>query len=286
MLAAVVPLSLQVLEGAPQQSGATIGQSLVIREVSPRTGLATFASADGDGLQLGVSANLPAESRALAFLGLHGQDFGIDRAGVRLERAPTVDLLGVEHVRFQQVHLGVPVTAGQFLVHLRGSRVIAANGSILTDLPGDVTPTLTPDQAIEQATHVIQRQRRASLAGAQYRTPRLEIFNKGMLSKASIGSHVAWFVEATGENLREYIWVDAKTGSILLNFSQLAHAKNRQTYDSQSTSRLPGPPETVGRAAQHRRRRRGHRAQLRRRHLRLLLQQLRPRQLQRRRRAR
>ncbi len=239
--AALVPFGLQALGRSDAEASAQgIGQGLTVRQTSPRTGLATFASADGDGLLLPVSANLPAESRALAFLGLHGPAFGLDRAGVQLQRAPTVDLLAVEHVRFQQVHMGVPVRAGEFLVHLRGAHVVGANGNVLTDLPSDVTPALTPQEAIERAREVVRRYRSGQLATAQYRTPQLEIFNKGMFAEESVGTHLAWFVEAAGPDLREYIWVDARTGGVLLNFSQLTDAKNRSTYDSQSTAVRPG----------------------------------------------
>jgi Zn-dependent metalloprotease len=240
VLAIIVPVSFQALQGAPQQSGPTIGQALVVRETSSRTGLPSFASADGDGLSLGVSANLPAESRALAFLGFHGNEFGIDRAGVQLQRAPTVDLLGVEHVRFQQVHFGVPVTAGEFVVHLRGSRVVAANGNVLTDLPSDVTPEISAQAALDGVSALLSRHRSTLAAEARFSTPRLEIFNRGMIGPASVGSRLAWFVEATGPSLREYAWIDAKNGALLLNFSQLTDARNRQTYDGMNTSALPG----------------------------------------------
>jgi Zn-dependent metalloprotease len=241
MTAALVSFGMQALGRAESQgAGQGIGQGLTVRQTSARTGLASFASADGDGLLLPVSANLPAESRALSFLGLHGHEFGLDRAGAELQRAPTVDLLGVEHVRFQQMHMGVPVRAGEFVVHLRGAHVVAANGNVLTELPRDVTPALSPQHAIERAQEVVRRYRSGQLATAQYRTPQLEIFNKGMFAEESVGTHLAWFVEAVGPDLREYIWVDARTGGVLLNFSQLTHAKNRSTYDSQSTNVRPG----------------------------------------------
>jgi Zn-dependent metalloprotease len=54
------------------------------------------------------------------------------------------------------------------------------------------------------------------------------------------GSRLAWYVEATGPALREFIWVDAQVGVVLLNFSQIADAKSRSVYTSNHTSALPG----------------------------------------------
>jgi hypothetical protein len=40
--------------------------------------------------------------------------------------------------------------------------------------------------------------------------------------------------------LREFIWIDAETGGLLLNFSQLHKAKNRQVYNANNGPALPG----------------------------------------------
>ena len=77
-------------------------------------------------------------------------------------------------------------------------------------------------------------------AGLRYSEPRLEIFNQGVLKTGIYPSRLAWFVEATDLALRQYIWVDAQTGAILMQFSQLTEALSRTVYNSNFTAALPG----------------------------------------------
>ena len=212
------------------------GEGLVVRSLSPQSNRVTFAASQGAGILLSGAEGAPPEERALRFIEEYGQPFGLNsRRDAHVLRASAIDELGLEHVRVQQVHRGVPVMGGQIIVHLHGARVMAVNGRTLDALPEDVTPAIDADAARQQAQRMIQKHLSATTV-AQYSEPRLEIFNRGMLSHMTTPSYLAWFVEATGESLREYIWVDAKTGAILLNFSQLPEAINRQVHDANGGS--------------------------------------------------
>ena len=61
-----------------------------------------------------------------------------------------------------------------------------------------------------------------------------------MFDGARRPTRLAWFVEATGPGLREYIWIDARHGGVALHFSQLDKARNRAIYTANSTWSLPG----------------------------------------------
>lgn len=217
-------------------------QELAIKHVSPATGFATFATAPGNGMQLPIPDNAPASVRAAAFLDAHGKVFGIANGSqMRLARAPHVDELGIEHIRLQQVHKGVPVRGADFIVHMKGARVLAANGHAIADLPDDVTPKISAGAARVVAQQLVAKRRPEALASALYSEPSLEILNRGLLSEGGQqASHLAWFVEATAFGLREFIWVDAQTGALLLHFSQLTDAKSRTVYTASHTSSLPG----------------------------------------------
>ena len=218
------------------------GETLQIRERSTATGLVTFAASEGRGILVPVQANAPTETRARSFVAQYGAPFGVnDQSQLRLARQPALDPLGVEHVRFQQQHNNVPVVAAEFLVHLRGSRVMAANGRLLPEsrMP-DTTPQIAGAQAIGAARALIGRNKADQAGGVRYLAPRLEILNRGLLADGTFPSHLAWFVEAIGPGLREYIWVDAHTGGVVLHFSQLAHARDRRIYDANNGSALPG----------------------------------------------
>jgi bacillolysin len=216
-------------------------ESLAVKSTSSHTGFVTFAGTSGRGILLPQGANAPADERALGFVDLYGAQFGLaDRSQVRLARAPRTDELGFEPVRFQQVHQGVPVTAAEFIVHMNGARVTAANGAVVRDLPASVVPTITAAGAQDAARELIAKYKAAAAPGAQFSEPRLEIFNKGVLQAGEYPSRLAWFVEATDVALREYIWVDAQTGAILMHFSQLAHALSRKIYTANGGTALPG----------------------------------------------
>ncbi len=223
------------------ESLTEVGQGLAIVQRSD-SGLAAFAATQGQGILLPVGESDTAADRASVFVDLYGQAFGLQgRADVRLNRTPRRDALGFEHVRFEQLHQGVPVTGAEFLVHLKGNRAMAANGRVLSQMPGDMAPSVPAEAAQAAARDVVAVQRAAQAPDARYREPRLEVFNRGFLEhQDGTPSRLAWFVEATGVGLREFIWIDAQTGALLLNFSQLETARNRQVYNANGTATLPG----------------------------------------------
>ncbi len=242
LVLATAPWSVQARQGqaAMIASLSEPGEGLSIVQ-SSASGRAVFASTKGQGLLLPVAATDTAADRASVFIDMYGGAFGLqDRSQVRLARAPQRDELGFERVRFQQLHFGVPVTGAEFVVHLKGSRVMAANGRVLERLPADVRPAVLPSAAEDTARAVIARYKPAQAAGVQYSEPRLEVFSRGFLEHRPDDSRLAWFVEATGRGVREFIWVDARTGGRLLNFTQLHTAKNRQVYNANGGPALPG----------------------------------------------
>ncbi len=223
------------------------GEALQIRQRSTDTGLVTFAASDGRGILVSVQANAPTETRARSFVAQYGASFGVsDQSQLALARQPSMDALGVEHVRFQQQHNNFPVVAGELLVHLKGSRVMASNGRTLpVDRMPDTTPTVTDAVAVTAARAFIDKPRSAQARAARYLTPRLQILNRGLLQDGSFPSHLAWFIEVVGPEMREFIWVDAHSGGMVFNFSQLAHAKNRAIYDANNGAALPGTLKRV-----------------------------------------
>lgn len=214
------------------------GEQLTVRNVSPQTGFVTFAGGAQGAMLLPVEPGAPADTRAMKFIELYGAAFGLSSTSqVTILRNPKTDELGIDHVRFQQIHKGVPVRAGEMLVHVKGSKVMAANGHILDDLPADVIPSISPADALAAAKSVIAKNRPDQAANAAYSEPHLEIFNRGLLMQGlEERTRLAWFIEATGPLMREFIWIDAKSRVILLHFNQVPEAKSRQVYDAQHTS--------------------------------------------------
>ena len=205
---------------------------------SPATGLVAFLRvAPGRGMR--APGGSDPEGRAIAFLEKFGAAFGVDPAGLSVAQVRSRDRAGMDHVRLRQVHAGVPVTGGEIVVHLRGERVVAVNGRALPDLDGlAVEPLVEPAEAVAEAERVLEKHHRVT--DARLSEPRLEILNRGLLEERGAPTRLAWFVEATGSGLRQFIWVDARRGNVLLSFNQLAHARFRSVYDAGSTWELPG----------------------------------------------
>lgn len=188
----------------------------------------------------------------MTFVEFYGKSFGLTgRQSVEPLRASETDALGQEHQRLRQMHLGVPVTAGEIVVHLRGDRVLAANGHTLADLPATVTPTLAAGTAREEAEALVRKTAPELADGVRYSTPQLQVFNLGLLEEGNTyPTRLAWFVEARAEALREFIWIDAESGAVLKNFSQLTDVKNRSVHNLNHGTTLPGPvARTEGQAA-------------------------------------
>jgi len=234
--AAQVPPGGSVPQNIP--SVTQPGEQLAVRNVSPQTGFVTFAGGAQGALLLPIEPGASAEARAVKFIELYGAAFGLSSPSqVTLMRNPETDELGIDHVRFQQLHKGIPVRAGEMVVHVKGASVVAANGHILDDLPADVVPSVSPADAVSAARSTIAKHRPEQSAFAVYSEPRLEIFNRGLLMQGlKERTRLAWFIEATGPLLREFIWVDAQSRVILLHFNQVADAKSRQVYNAQHTS--------------------------------------------------
>jgi bacillolysin len=211
--------------------------------ISPDTGLVTFLNTLHSPIPVVGAAATSPEELARAFLRSNGAVFGFGsepgEPAVILARPAERDSLGMDHVRFRQTVRGVPVTAGEITIHLRGSDVVAVNAETLpeNDLV-DVEPEVTAEAALASVRELAAI--RLGRPDAELSEPRLEVFNRGLLEGGRQASRLAWHVEARTFDLREQVWIDAKTGDPLLHFNQIDTARNRLIYNAASGASLPG----------------------------------------------
>ena len=207
----------------------------------------TTATVRGAGLPSGAPASVSARERAEAFINANAAAFGLrgpglasrGRAEVAVKQELPRDEVGFEHVRFQQLHNGVPVTGGELLIHLKGGLVVAAQSEVLVDSDFESTPRISAEDALKRAQELMRRLDPAARQPA-FSAPRLEVFNQGILQEGTYPTRLTWYLEANTERVQEAIWVDATTGGIALNFNQLATALNRRIHTADSTDTLPG----------------------------------------------
>jgi Zn-dependent metalloprotease len=223
---------------AIERARTAAGGPVHVRRARPG-GPVAFLSA-GAGIPLPPARAADPHAGARAFLDAHGALFGVSGAdGATLARS-AVDELGMAHVRLRQQQGGVPVAAAGITVHLRGGRVVSALARTVTDAGGvDLRPALSADRAAAVAgALMLDLQPDATPAPSP---PRLELFNRGLFEPgADEPTRLAWFVEATAGPRREWIWVDARDGAVLLHFNQNSEALFRRVYDAMDTPAIPG----------------------------------------------
>ena len=223
---------------APHQTPRTIDLPSLSRSAGAQV-RATIAPGSGTVSFLRTTPGAPipahgatAEERARRFLDQQAGLFGF-RSADELEtlRVSAVDVVGMEHVRFRQTYRGIPVAGGEIGVHLRGDGVVAVHSRALADLSGvPTTPTVGADAARVRVLEALART--IDPTGVALSTPRLEIFDRGHLGGPPSPTRLAWFVEARRTDVREYVWVDARNGLILLQFSQITELLSRSIYDA------------------------------------------------------
>ena len=240
---------------------------------SPLSGLATFVSAPpGRAIPvLDPSAVTPAE-RAVAFLDTYGQAFGLENTSQLLVVAtPPRDETGMDHVRFRQVHGGIPGHGRRALGPPAGP---GRRGRERQDAPPAARARPAPGVSAEAAIEGARLGLRPQDVDARRRRVRHAAASRSSTAASSTAAwrrtHLAWFVEVTGPALREYVWVDARTGSVILHFSQLTDGEEPRRLQRLQHERPARHPDALRGRARHRRRRRRQRLHLPGRHLRLL----------------
>ena len=151
------------------------------------------------------------EAAAREFLARHAAYFGLSPDLPGLDVARQVESPGGVILTFTERHRGVDVFAGAVLVAFdRDADIIHVRNAAGLELPLDVTPTLTPREALDRAGSYLDR-RLSSASPA----PRLMVVRGG---KGHPGWHLAWRVEAftpTPHLGDWYVFVSAQTGRIV-----------------------------------------------------------------------
>ena len=188
--------------------------------------LSFFAVPKNSGLAIGGGS---ADNAAREFLDDYGAAFGLYSNGSTQVKRTSTDELGMKHVRMQQLINGIPVTGGEINLHLSNNAVTAVNAKTVEVVETlNTSPSITASVAKEKALALVIKY--YGNLTPQLSSPRLEVFNQGLLEGRIGATKLAWFIEAKDIALREFIWIDAHTGVVLLNFSQLTDTRVRQVH--------------------------------------------------------
>ena len=193
----------------------------------------------------GLPANASPVVAARAHLSKYGALFGLRNQAQELRSEGADDAgQGRSVVHFQQVHQDVPVLGGELNVQLTdANELLVANGEVLPGVSLDTNPGVSTAEARETALAKIARDRELDAAGLDVTDPELWIYDPTLLGgPGQPVPKLVWRMEVTPSGhdyFNELVLVDAQTGSVVLNFDQTPHARNRLTYDSMHTNTVP-----------------------------------------------
>ncbi|MBI5483059.1 MAG: M4 family metallopeptidase [Deltaproteobacteria bacterium] len=205
--------------------------------IHPKSGaVRMLKSGDGKSVYKNVQTGATPESASRAFVSRHGKIFGIGSDKEYLTRKINRDKNGNSYVRFQQHQLGLPVIAGEFVVHSdRSHNVMNVLGKTSLKLPAASTPSFSSTAALEAALRATAKYHDAEAGTLTGSRPVLSVYNPSLLnSLAENTSTLVWQIEVKSRALapiRQFVLVNAATGAIELSFNQIHRIKDRVVYD-------------------------------------------------------
>ncbi|MEN0062830.1 MAG: MopE-related protein [Myxococcota bacterium] len=151
-------------------------------------------------------------------------------------RRTFLDRQGTAHIRLDQRHRGIPVLGGQMVVHVPSDGTpVHFTDRLLHGLTLDVQPMLTEDEAIRRAREHAQR------GDADVAEVALHVLRQRGVD------HLAWRVGlrdlASADPGLPVAFVDAQSGRVVLAYDDLQTARNRETYDANSSSSIAKVPD-------------------------------------------
>src|SRR6185312_9546091 len=219
---------------------------------SVQTAKYNFVRAKNNGVLAVDDTSAAPEARALAFLSEHGGLVGLNiserqsaaqhatgvksagNAGSQLALLRVVDdsETGAHHVRLSQSYSGLPVFGAQLIVHMDKRGITGVNGNFIPDIRVSTTPKLDQRQAGVLAIAALRK--KVGQITLSIGKTELGIYRTGLLEGYFGENALAYSVEVRGEaNVREQVWIHARTGSILNQISLNPDALNRIAYTPQ-----------------------------------------------------
>lgn len=176
-----------------------------------------------------------------AFFNEYGSVFGIadTQAELRMENE-NADALGGTHQTFQQFYKGVPVFAGSLKTHYnRENKLYAVNGTFVPEISIDVNPVFNGNEAAETAINKVAEEK--GTYGLFTKGEELYVYRSGLIQGVPGNDYLAWKIEVTNNNnVREYVFVDARTNKIIDQFTGIHDALDRRAYNGNGVTSEAG----------------------------------------------
>lgn len=185
-------------------------------------------------VQFDSQSNLPVEAVSKWLRHHFGLSADFD---LQLKQRQT-DQLGIEHLRYQQTYNNVPIEGAMYLVHAQNQKVTAMNGVLAPQITAPTTPQIAESVALNNALQHIgaqhyrwqSPQQEAALQREQ-KNPNATYYPKGQLvysQKQGSENGIYYLcykfdVYADAPLQRNYLFIDAQTGSLINQENRLCH---------------------------------------------------------------
>ena len=178
----------------------------------------------------------------MAYRGMSGdqvlrQQLGLTNVDQMVQRTAETDQLGFTHQKFAQFYQGIRVEHADYTVHTKAGALESISGDFEKILGLSTTPSLNEKAAMSRALdHVGARQYMwqtdAADAAAYHPTGELVIVRDSRQSAEAGPLVLAWKfnVYAAAPISRAYVYVDARTGDVVLSDAIIKHAAATGTF--------------------------------------------------------
>lgn len=218
---------------------ASVEDESVAVSVDPETRVVGTANVETPLRALGIAPGQSRVTKAEDVLDHYGELLGLSHPGRELAGAEvSTDAIGGTHISFQQIADGLPVYAGAIGVHL------SATGDQLTFLSSSVIPNVSVAEGKAEVSRAraIEIAEAALPSGGLAEPARLQVYAGLPPYTSAANARLAWtvwLIDEERQESNEYI-VDALTGEILDTVPKGSHALDREVYDAEGGSELPG----------------------------------------------
>ena len=173
--------------------------------------------------------------KAFSFLEINKGLYNIDEVNSAFKlKEETVDNIGFHRVVLNQEYNGIPIYDGKLLFHFNTeNNLTAINGNFITDIKLNPIATLSITEANTIAIETIENQNLNNSGEALIaHDSKLYVFQKGLAQGFKGANYLVYEIEVRNNNdVREFVFVNAHTGTIVEQFTGMAHALDRVVYE-------------------------------------------------------
>lgn len=173
---------------------------------------------------------------------IYAPAFGLSSPAIELKlHKQTQHADSEKTLRFQQHYKGVPVIGAELVAGVDAAdQVKYVSGETAPELSLDVTANITAEEASAIAITAVSKWYSVNSTQLVAGAAELSIFNPALITPGKMPARLVWKLSVSNNKVHELIFVDANTGSIAFNISQVHAALSRATYTANNTENLPG----------------------------------------------